>query len=174
MWRVRMKKGRRLLMVAVLALLPNKAFATTPADPCQVSSVPKRSVPISVPGGAGETVTVLVPAFTQTIHVCGFTVSAAGFFFEYGSGSACGTGRTALAGVMTPSNSGWTAYSGPCTIFSVPANNGLGVDNSGESVNGVLTYTQPWTHERPSSVSPPIANYLRNFASYSVKNEDRW
>jgi hypothetical protein len=133
---------RTFLAVAALILGSNKAFARVsnqPADPCQSSAVAKSSVPISVPAG----VTVLVPASTKTIHVCGFTAGSGGLFsFEYGSGSACGTGTTALRGDFG-SNPISVTYTGPGTVFSVPANNGLCINEANEPVTGVLTYTQP-------------------------------
>jgi hypothetical protein len=128
-------------LVAVLILASDKALAAAPSaplsDPCQSSAVVKRSVPISDPAGVAE----LVAASSKTIHVCGFTATSGGnpFLFEYGSGTACGTGTVNLTGELTNAP---VSYSGPGTIFSVPANNALCVTGN-NPVTGVLTYTQP-------------------------------
>jgi hypothetical protein len=132
-----MKARNLLAAVAVLILASGRALAAPPADPCQSAAVVKRSVAISVAAGVG----VLVPASSQTIHVCGFTATSGGnpFLFEYGSGSACGTGTVNLTGELTNAP---VSYSGPGTVFSVPKDNGLCV-SANNPVTGVLTYTQP-------------------------------
>jgi hypothetical protein len=121
-----------VLAIAVVAwgkALP--ASATSPADPCQSSAVVKHSVPMSIIDTGSPQVVELVPASSQTIHVCGFmAVSSGGLTFEYGSGLDCSTGTVALTGSL-----GTVTYSGPGTIFSVPANNGLCV-TEGSALGG--------------------------------------
>src|ERR1700736_4693748 len=114
------------LLLVVLALtlrsLPGYSDPRPPADPCEpAATVTKSSVPLTGTGGE------LIPASSQSVHICGFTVSPApeggGFFkFVYGTGSACSVGTVPLTGFMTLGSQVTPfAYSGPGTIFSVPA-----------------------------------------------------
>jgi hypothetical protein len=131
------------LLIVILSFCAVLGYAADSVpDPCQSAKAVKSSVPIA--NGSGTI--VLVPASSKSVHVCGFVVSCSGggqFQFEYGTGSLCNVGTVALTGGMfqgsfvTP-----LAYSGPGTIFSVPAGNALCVDTN-IPLAGVLTYTQP-------------------------------
>jgi hypothetical protein len=135
------------LAFGIAALACGTALATTPADPCQSAGVAKHSVPISVTVTEVAGNTVLIPASGQSIHVCGFLVQGAPFSFLYGGGVACSASPVPLTGSPLY---GWTTaivYSGPGTVFSVPANNALCLftDCPGTTCGyqGVLTYTRP-------------------------------
>src|SRR6185437_3625835 len=111
-------------------------------DPCQSSSVTKLSVPIDF-GSVGPH--ELIPASNQSIHVCGFVVSSAGgglFRIEYGASCSAGPVTALTGGMYMGSNVTPFSYSGPGTIFSVPAGNALCLD-TGIAIFGVVTYTQP-------------------------------
>ena len=125
-------------VLAIVILACGKASAQ--ADPCQSSAVEKKSVLVNTMT-AGEA--QLIPASPQTIHVCGFLVDAnAGFAFTYGSGVGCSVNRFLLTPFFLVVNAPH-AYSGPGTIFSVPADNNLCVIQGGPgSVVGVLTYAR--------------------------------
>jgi hypothetical protein len=147
-------KGVVRVLFVSLALSPcsNLAFSAapppappTPADPCQSPNVAKLSVPFQFTPGTFE----LVAASSRPIYICGFVVSVSGGGeFQFAYGSSCGAAAipplTALTGQI-PGISGSVipySYSGPGTIFSVPAENAFClVGDTG--VSGVLTYTQP-------------------------------
>lgn len=143
---VNAKSLLRVLFVAiVLCLSANVGYSAskpTPADPCQSVDATKLSVPIST-GSVGQI--ALVPASSQSIHVCGFAVSPpGGGVFQFAYAPSCSAASlTSLTGLMymgsyvTP-----LSYSGPGTIFSVPAGNALCL-NTGIPLFGVVTYTQP-------------------------------
>ncbi len=119
--------------------------AATPADPCQSQSIIKLSVPVSITTSALGNIE-LISASSQSIHVCGFLIDCGGvgFAFVYGGGRACSTSPVPLTGTFLTNNP-TKAYSGPGTIFSIPANNALCVNitSAPSSLQGVLTYTQP-------------------------------
>lgn len=139
---------RVLLLSLTLSLWSNLgycAFPSTPADPCQSMNVTKLSVPIQVGQNGGFE---LVPGSRQSIHVCGFSVSPPGggqFQFAYGSSCSAAsvppltalTGQLYMGSFITP-----LSYSGPGTIFSVPAGNALCLVTN-IPVDGIVTYTQP-------------------------------
>ncbi len=125
----------------VLVLVSDKALATTPPDPCQSASVAKRSVVVFIPQATTGN-TELIPASSQSIHVCGFAIDGASFAFVYGSGVARSVSSVPLT---APFSSDSHVYSGPGSVFSVPANDALCVNSAGLTVRGVLTYTRPYT-----------------------------
>jgi hypothetical protein len=132
-----------LLAIALLAC--GIASATTPPDPCQSLNVVKDSVAVSI-NATGLGNIQLIPASTQSIHVCGFVIDGANYGFVYGSGTKCSTRPVRLTGTLA--GQGVHSYSGPGTIFSIPANNALCVNITsvgpfGTPLQGVLTYTQP-------------------------------
>jgi len=136
-------------LIALLAYRSAFAAPAPPADPCQSPNVAKQSVPIS-PAASGILVP-LIPASSQTIHICGLVIDGANFFFAYGgtdpaSTDNCLVNPVVLTGMFTSggaSNDGIHAYSGPGSIFSViPANNAFCI-NATSPVAGVITYTQP-------------------------------
>jgi hypothetical protein len=137
-----------VLAIAVLAwgkALP--ASATTPADPCQSSGVVKHSVAVSMASTVAGS-TELIPASSQSIHVCGFLLEGGNesFAFVYGRGVDCSVSPVPLTGMLSyaiPLH----VYSGPGSIFSVPANDALCVNETILGINthlsGIVTYTRP-------------------------------
>jgi hypothetical protein len=87
-----------------------------------------------IPASSGNTTTIF--------HISVLLQSAATFQLEYGTGSNCGTGTTALTGVYPSNFTGATWDPGDLPI--VPASNAVCV-NLGSSVTGggVVTYSQP-------------------------------
>ena len=133
----------RVIACATLVLASGKAFpanGNSPVDPCQSVDVPKQSVPVSTTALSGNF--QLIPASSQTIHVCGFLVDGS-FGFIYGSGANCSVGATLLSNVFSAFGSQAHSYSGPGSVFTVPANNALCVTLSSTLLGGVVTYTQP-------------------------------
>jgi hypothetical protein len=132
----------RIITCAILVLASSKAFPAngkSPADPCQSADVAKQSVPVSTTALSGYV--EIIPASSQTIHVCGFLADGA-FGFLYGPGVNCSGGATVLGNVFSAFGSQAHSYSGPGSIFTIPANNALCVSLSNTPVDGVVTYTQ--------------------------------
>ena len=114
---------------------------TVSADPCVIS--PKSTVSIAI---STATTTQLVALATgKAIYVCGFTATVGAsstIQFEYGTGSACGTGTTALTGVFTPATAAVLSLTGEGTKITAPASNALCAVSTGTGgINGVLTYS---------------------------------
>ena len=114
---------------------------TVSADPCVVS--PKSTVSIAI---STATTTQLVALATgKAIYVCGFTATVGAsstIQFEYGTGSACGNGTTALTGVFTPATAAVLSLTGEGTKITAPASNALCAVSTGTGgINGVLTYS---------------------------------
>ena len=103
------------------------------------------SVPINI---SAATTTQLVPAVSsKTIYVTAWDVIAAGttnFTFEYGTGSNCAGGTTALTGAYSlVAQFGATKGSGLGPVLVVPAGNALCALNSAAvQVSGSVAYTQ--------------------------------
>jgi hypothetical protein len=111
-------------------------------DPCQNPGVAKSSVAVSI---TTATTTQLVALSTgKVVYACGFsaTVGASSTIaFEYGTGSTCGTGTTALTGVYTPATGGLVTFSAEGAHFQTPASNALCALTTGTGgIYGVLTY----------------------------------
>jgi hypothetical protein len=142
---------KNLLLILSFLLFSNQAFAQT--NPCANPNL-IQSTAINV---STATTTKLVsntttpdPSNYQGIIVCGFTVTVVGVStantvtFEYGSGSNCGTGTTAITGPI----SGSVAVGSSIVIFSVqmpfkklPVNNDLClVTTQAATVTGILSY----------------------------------
>ena len=89
--------------------------------------------------------TVAALATGKAIYVCGFTATVGAsstIQFEYGTGSACGTGTTALTGVFTPATAALLSLTGEGTKITAPASNALCAVSTGTGgINGVLTYS---------------------------------
>lgn len=132
-----------IIALGYMLSIRGTALATTPADPCQTSSVVKHSLAISLSTGVG--VAQLIVASSQSIHVCGYSIDGSSFSFQYSSNSDCSTGAVQLTGVFFNSNNPSHTYSGPGTVFSIPANNSLCLNSTTapNEINGILTYTQP-------------------------------
>ena len=116
-----------------------------PADPCQSMNVVKLSAPIQVQNNPIQ----IISASAKSIHVCGFVgAPQSGNFFEFEYGPSCSASSLIpLTGQMTAGGSADNpplSYSGPGTIFSVPAGNALCVQTEGAlQLGGIVTYTQP-------------------------------
>lgn len=123
-------------------------------DPCQDLSQQKSSVAINI---SSATTTQLVAISGSTaVYVCGFqAVAGAGtnpsFLLEYGTGSSCGTGTTALTGAMATGVTVSTTAPGPIfetspgnTILKTPAGNALCAVTGGTTPNfqGWLSFVQ--------------------------------
>jgi hypothetical protein len=137
--------------LVVAASIANVAGAS---DPCQDLSAIKTSVPISA-AGVGTTQLVALSG-TTAVYVCSYQAAAnAGtnpsFQLEYGTGSSCGTGTTALTGAMSTGVTVSTTAPGPIfesspgnSILKAPAGNALCMVVAGTSAvfNGWLSYVQ--------------------------------
>jgi hypothetical protein len=131
------------------------AVPETNSDPCANPSNTKASVPISV---TSATTTQLVAAVAgQAVYLCGgtFTIapsatSADTALFEYGSGTNCGTGTTALTGSFGAGDLTTAAPPTVVPLFSsgvvmvAPAGKALCMVSAGTTVNiqGVLSVIQ--------------------------------
>lgn len=123
-------------------------------DPCQNPSVLKTNVAINITSAA--TTSLVAVSGSTAVYVCGFSFSisqvvttANTLQFEYGTGASC-TGTHALTGLygaggVTAGIPIVVSQSGPGTVFTAPASNGLcavtAIGASG-SFQGQLTYVQ--------------------------------
>jgi hypothetical protein len=114
---------------------------TTSLDPCFVS--PKSTVSVSIT--TATTTQLVALAAGKTIYVCGFTATVGAsstIAFEYGTGSTCGTGTTALTGVFTPSTGAVLSLIGEGTKIAPPVSNALCALTTGTGgIYGYLNYT---------------------------------
>lgn len=107
--------------------------------------------------GAKTSVSVAISTATTTqlvaltagkiVHVCGFNATFGASTtaqLEYGTGSACGTGTTALTGVYAPATGTYVSMgTGEATVTKTVAGNALCLVSTGTGgINGVLTYVQ--------------------------------
>jgi hypothetical protein len=111
--------------------------ATVSADPCFTS--PKSSAVVN----AGAATVQLVPlAAGKAVYVCGGTVVPTGTVaLEYGTGTLCATGLTALTGTMVPTSGSIVTLNGEGTRFVAPAGTALCLV-SGTTAQGVVSYVQ--------------------------------
>jgi hypothetical protein len=112
-------------------------------DPCLAGA--KKSFAISI-ASAGTTQLVALST-GKSIYVCGFIDGSAGTTpsveLEYGTGSSCGTGTTALTGPVVFVTSTVVNFgAGGATITSTPVSNALCAVTVGATHEGVLTYVQ--------------------------------
>lgn len=111
-------------------------------DPCFV--YPKTTVSVAI--STATTTQLVALAAGKTVYVCGVAVSIGATTtvqFEYGTGSACGTGTTALTGVFAPSTGSVLNISGEGTKISTIASNALCAVSTGTGgINGVVSYVQ--------------------------------
>ena len=135
-------KSRWLLAASVALALSNALSASAATfDPSGASY----SVPINI---STATTTQLVPlSGTTFIYVTSFTVIAGGtgnLTFEYGTGTNCGTGTTALTGAYPfVANGGIAMGTGNGMVLKVPAGNALCVVTSAAvQMSGSLSYQQ--------------------------------
>src|SRR5256885_876116 len=122
--------------LSLTLMAPCAAIAAVTADPCQSADVVKLSAPVSVPSPAQNFAQLV--ASGKAIHVCGFAIApGSGAFFQFAYAPTCttdGSAETLLTGPMYAGGSNPNApfsYSGPGTIFSVPAGNALCINGQG-------------------------------------------
>jgi hypothetical protein len=110
----------------VLALLSSLVFAS--AALAQSGAIPNQSAVISVSTGT-TTQLIAAPSANQSIHVTGFNMMAAGTgnaSLEYGTGTNCATGATALTGVYTMTAGVHTQVGdGSAEVLKVPPGNAV-------------------------------------------------
>jgi hypothetical protein len=114
-----------------------------PLDPCQSRNVTKTSVFIA-PSTA--TTTALVPVSgTTKVYVCGVSLvngASQTAYIEYGTGTACVTGPTALTPTYGTSASVNIGFGGG-TIITTPASNGLCLVTGGTTAaQALVSYVQ--------------------------------
>lgn len=134
-----MKKLFKVMAVALgLMLLPLAAHAQIvgPTGPgvCANPTLPRYSV--SITGTASSQ--LVTGNAAQRIHVCDFywsNASAGTAQLEYGTGSTCGTGTTALTGAMTGSL--------PFPVMSADGNDVLKVPSVSQNLCVILGGTSP-------------------------------
>jgi hypothetical protein len=102
------------------------------------------SAVIDVTGGATDQLVAL--SGSTVIRVCSYNVTAsasATFTFQYGTGVTCGTGTTALTGVMqiaANASNGMSGMNG--SLFRGAAANALCLAATGGNITGFVTYAQ--------------------------------
>jgi len=128
--------------LVVAASIANVSGAS---DPCQDVSAQKSSVAIN----QAASTQLITNSGTTSIYVCGYNFTAATgtsatYEFEYGTGTTCGTGTTALTGAYTGNSSAPVSYGPGSTLFKVPSTDNLCLINGGTSpsAQGVLTFVQ--------------------------------
>ena len=115
---------------------------TNSGDPCQNPNVAKSSAVSSI---SSATTTALVAASgTKAVYVCNAYIASVGgtSTLEYGTGSTCGSGTTALTGAFAAASTVNFGYGG--TVVTAPASNALCLlsGTSTSATVGVLTYIQ--------------------------------
>jgi len=127
------------------SLYVNVRDFTVPNDPCQSPGATKSSAIVAIT--TATTTQLVALSGTKSVYVCGFnaTVAAAQTLtFEYGTGSSCGTGTTALTGAFAPATgTPLNIGGGEATAITAPSGNALCVvSTTTGSTQGVLTYVQ--------------------------------
>ena len=135
---------RKILAIIVVALLislpflPTAAHADATGDPCLNPALAKSTVVVNV---ATATTTQLVTLQAgQTIYVCSFVLDFSGtnYTFEYGTGTTCGTGTTAMSGGFTSA-----LEEGGFTLFHTASGNAMCVVTTGTvALAGIVVYLQ--------------------------------
>jgi hypothetical protein len=123
-------------------------------DPCKAGGL-LQSIPINV--NAAGTTQLLAPVTGASIYVCGghldiasSATTAATAKFEYGTGSSCGTGTTALTGTMGTGQASSSIGAQPVSLstfgtnLEAPAGNALCIVTAGTtvSVQGYINLVQ--------------------------------
>jgi hypothetical protein len=116
---------------------------TDTQDPCLIS--PKSSVVVNLTGSSATQLVALTTG--KKVYLCGLavgnTTAATTLTLNYGTGSACGTGTTALTGAVPMAANGLFTVGGFSTTFaSAPVSNAVCMTASAAGVAGVLTYVQ--------------------------------
>ena len=133
---------RTLLTILLLLALPAlvHAQASGSGDPCQV--MPKANVAIAIT--SATTTSLIAPATGQAIYVCGVNLTMAAstsIQFEYGTGATCGTGTTALSGVIPTAQI--TTPSENATQMVTPVTQRLCALTTGTAgIHGYINYVQ--------------------------------
>lgn len=114
-------------------------------DPCKNPTATTSNVVINT-SGAGTTQLVALSA-GKSVYVCDvvFSVSAttATAVLEYGTGSSCGSGTTALTGAMVGAANSQIVIGWGGAVATAPAGNALCIVNGGTGTQtGVLSYVQ--------------------------------
>lgn len=114
-------------------------------NPCQSVSIAKSSVAISLT--TSLTTQLVAPVAGKSVYLCGIATTGAAastLTLEYGTGTACGTGTTALTGAFLPSTGSLFKLDGTVGLLKAPAGNALCLVTGGTagSVQGVATYVQ--------------------------------
>jgi hypothetical protein len=117
------------------------------SDPCQNSGILKSSAAVSIT--TATTTQLVALSAGKSVYVCGFTASLGlsdSIVFEYGTGSACGTGTTALTGAFTSDAAVIAApatLGGEGTRMTAPSGNALCALTTGTGgIKGVVQYVQ--------------------------------
>ena len=136
--------------VALSGTLP--AFASAPAVTASANSSgaialvqSDSSAPINV--GTATTTQLVALVSGKSIYVTGWDIVVAAadtISLEYGTGTACGTGTTALTGAYNfPANGGLATGSGLGVLFKIPAGNALCIVTSAATqASGRVSYAQ--------------------------------
>ena len=114
-------------------------------DPCLNPNVTKSSVTVSTSGAA--TTQLVALAAGKSVYVCsiavGISATTATLALEYGTGSSCGTGTTALTGTIVPTAGMWLTLGWGGSITTAPSGNALCIVNGGTGTQiGLLTFVQ--------------------------------
>ena len=113
-------------------------------DPCQNPGVAKSTVSVAI--STATTTQLVALAAGKSVYQCGFAASFGATTtaqFEYGTGSACGTGTTVLTGAYAPATGGILTLSAESAHFNTPAGNALCLVSTGTGgINGALTFVQ--------------------------------
>lgn len=169
-----------LLILAMVAFAPRLAHAqaqTNSFDPC--AQLPKSSAAINI-SSATDTQLVALQANTP-IYVCGVTLNqvdgTGSSQFEYGTGSNCATGQTALTGPIyastvankvTNSTVQPNAFSG--SQLAVPAGNALCIKSTGTiQQSGWVTYVQS-ANTNVANFFDPCNVYPKSSASINMSS----
>ena len=135
------------VIVGALGLVSGQNFiptALSSTDPCQASGVAKSRVLLNVTVLAE----IIAASGSNVIYVCGFAATVGGtaptYQFQYGTGTACATGRTNISGIFAPTVGSFNQYSPGMTAFATTASQALCIETGGTtpSVQGILTYVQ--------------------------------
>lgn len=170
-----MRKLLTLLAFSMLLVAP-RAFAQAQSsqfDPCAV--FPKTTAAINI-ATATDTQLVALNA-TSPIYVCGMVLNqvngTGSLGLEYGTGSSCGTGKTALTGTLFAA----TTASGTTNVIrattkekgsmaTVPVGNALCAISTGTiQQSGWITYVQQPNVNAANFTDPCQGNYQQNVAA---------
>ena len=139
--------GQATDLVAVANAVPQIGNGTAGSGTLRVANAINGTATVAI-SVSTSTVTQLVALSSgKAIYVLNWSVIAAGtdnVTWEYGTGSNCGTGTTAISGAYPlAANGGIVAGNGAGTVLFVPASNALCVSTSAAvQLSGSLSYYQ--------------------------------